>query len=68
MRNAEKSTCSAAGNSFGLFFDVRISKSINNLASRELIRKPAFLITRTDQRRRGNINFLTSQAFRFQIC
>src|SRR5271166_723817 len=56
MRNAEKSTCSAVGNPFECFLDARISKSVNNLASRERLGKPAFSITRLAQSRRENIN------------
>jgi hypothetical protein len=56
MRSAEKSTCSAVGNPLECFFDARISKSINNLASRERTGKPAFLIIRLAQSRRENIN------------
>jgi uncharacterized protein len=48
---------------FRFFFDACISKSVSNLASRERVWKPAVLITRTDQRRRGNINFLASTSF-----
>jgi len=64
MRNAEKSTCSAVGNSFEFFLDARIRKSISNLASRERIGKPAFLITRMAQSRRENINLFPAKSLR----
>jgi len=64
MRNAEKSTCSAVGNPFECFLDARISKSISNLASRERIGKPAFLITRMAQSRRENINLFPAKSLR----
>jgi hypothetical protein len=64
MRKAEKSTCSAIGNSFEFFLDARISKSISNLASRERMGKPAFLITRMAQSRRENINLFPAKSLR----
>jgi hypothetical protein len=64
MRKAEKSTCSAVGNSFELFLEARISKSTSNLASRERRGKPAFLITRMAQSRRENINLFPAKSLR----
>src|SRR6516225_6811664 len=64
MRSAEKSTCSAVGNPFEFFLDARTSKSLSNLASRERIGKPAFLITRMAQSRRENINLSPPKSLR----